>query len=681
MKKSLTVILAALAVLLLAVSPALAADVFQFTEKSITVYEGESLETALRREGEAAEGEVTYTSANERIAAVTPDGTVTGVAKGQTRITASVSLSRRVMKTQLNVKVEKRVTKVTLDQRNLNVYRSTDETVADLIAVETTSPVIVLSAGRAVRLNTTVTPEGADRNVTYESSDNGVARVNGANLQAVQAGECDLTVASASEPSVREVYRILVVQPVREIRVTAESKEVPVGGTVRVTPEFTPANTSIRKVEWSSRNPNIATVDENGVVTGVQKGQAQIVARSLDGSNRTGATYITVTRTAESISLRETEVTVQTRRNVDLIATVLPRETSDRTVIWSTSDASIATVDRGHVTGVKAGDCVITATSRSNPSLTASATVHVVQRVTKVAFTTQAGASLNVRETLQLAWTVEPENATNQTMKFTSSKPGIATVDQNGTVTAVARGATTITAMATDGSGVRGSVKIVVIQPVEGMYIQYPVYHVQTYGWARIRAMLQPSNANNNGVRWSSSDESIVTVKGDKSAASLRGHRKGTATVTGVTDDGGFTSTAEVRVDDYDGAVMIEDIYLTADGRIRLEFRNVSDFIIDRVDFTISCYDVYGQPIICNTDGESLYFEGNYPLELYPNERTEHGQFNFHHFGVTDPIGAVEVRITGWTDSEGYHWNIDEEMQPVLSWGWIADPAVQTGGQ
>ena len=109
-------ILAALAVLLLAVSPALAADVFQFTEKNITVYEGESLETALRREGEAAEGEVTYTSANERIATVAPDGTVTGVAKGQTRITASVSLSRRVMKTQLNVKVEKRVTKVTLDQ-------------------------------------------------------------------------------------------------------------------------------------------------------------------------------------------------------------------------------------------------------------------------------------------------------------------------------------------------------------------------------------------------------------------------------------------------------------------------------------------------------------------------------------------------------------------------------------
>ena len=672
-----------MAVLLLCtVLPAYAADVFAFTERNVTVYEGESIETALRREGAAeAEGELTYTSANRNVALVDQNGVVTGAGKGQTQITASLNTGKRVWKTQLNVRVERHVTKVTLDLRNLSVFRATDDEVAPLIREETMNQVIVVSAGRSIRLNTTVTPDGADRNVIYTSSDNGVARVNGANLQAVQAGECDLTVQSKSEPSVMEVFKILVVQPAKEIRVVSDSREVPAGSTLQLYAEFSPENTSIRRVEWVSKAPNIATVDENGLVTGVRKGQAQIVAKSVDGSGRSGGTYITVTQTAESISLNKTDVTVQTRRNVDLIATVLPRETSDRTVLWSSSDETIATVNNGHVTGVKAGECTITATSRSNPALTASATVHVVQRVTGVKFTTPADTSLDVRTTVQLAWTVEPADATDKTLKFTSSRPGIATVDENGLVTAVKRGATTITASATDGSSARGSVRIIVTQPVEGMSIQYPLYHVQLHGWARIRAMIEPSDANNNGVHWSSADESVVTVKGDKSAASLHGHRKGSTTVTGITDDGGFTSTAEVRVDDYNGAVMIEELYLTDDNRIKLVFRNMSDFIIDRVNFTIYCYDMFGQPMVCNDDGVSTSFDGNYPLELYPNERTEHGRFNFHHFAIADTIGVVEVRITGWVDSEGYRWSIQEDMQPTMSWGRYGVTGFPVGGQ
>ncbi|MBQ5557147.1 MAG: Ig domain-containing protein, partial [Aeriscardovia sp.] len=128
---------------------------------------------------------------------------------------------------------------------------------------------------------------------------------------------------------------------------------------------------------------------------------------------------------------------------------VLPAEANDKTVTWSTSDSSIATVRNGQITGVKAGVCTVTCTSNSNPDVSASATVTVSQLVTKIVNVNDSSElTLKTGESGQLKWSVQPDDATNKGLTFKSQAPKVATVDANGVVTAVGRGVATITATA-----------------------------------------------------------------------------------------------------------------------------------------------------------------------------------------------------------------------------------------
>ena len=110
-----------------------------------------------------------------------------------------------------------------------------------------------------------------NKNYTVTSSDLGVAKVSGATVTAVQAGECDLTIASQQNPEITEVFHVLVTQPVKRLQVTAPAKTVSAGGYLQLSAVVTPDNATIQGVEWSSRNEKAATVDSNGVVTGIAR--------------------------------------------------------------------------------------------------------------------------------------------------------------------------------------------------------------------------------------------------------------------------------------------------------------------------------------------------------------------------------------------------------------------------
>ena len=203
-----------------------------------------------------------------------------------------------------------------------------------------------------------------------------------------------------------------------------------------------------------------------------------------------------------------------------------------------------------------------------------------------------SSVSLPVKTDYQLSWTVEPADASIQDVTFSSNNKNVATVDAFGNVTGVSKGTAVITVKATDGSNRQGQIKVQVTQPVEGISIQYAVYHIQKGGSLNIKALIQPSNANNIAVDWTIEDESIATVTGNgKNVGTVRGRKSGTTTITGVTQDGGYTASAEIRVGDFNRAVVVDDVYLQ-DEQIRLVFRNRESFTVEKVYFRVECYDV-----------------------------------------------------------------------------------------
>ncbi len=673
MKKALICLL----VLLLCagiVIPAMAANVFLFTTKSVQLFEGQTYQTEVRREGNYdGDGEVVYAATKTNVATVSEDGIITAVGKGTTEVTASLMRNgKRVGQTKVTVQVLRAVQKVTLNTVKLSVYDPDHPSVASLLKAPTENQVLVIPAGTAVPLAATCTPEDASsKKITYTTSDAGVARISGTSLKAVQRGECDLTVQSAQNPEVTETFRVLVIQPVKKITIDAGDKKVAAGSRMELDAICAPDNASITEVTWSSKNPNIATVDESGMVTGVKKGTASIVATAADGSKVTGTVMITVTQPVTSINITQADIPVVVGRTAQAKIQVLPAEANDKTVTWSTSDTSIATVRNGQITGVKAGICTVTCTSNSNPEVSATATVTVSQLVTKIVNVNDPSElTLKTGESGQLKWSVQPDDATNKGLTFKSQAPKVATVDANGVVTAVGRGVATITATAQDASKRQGNIKVTVIQPVTGVSMQRDLYYVQRGGASNVRAVVQPKNANNQKVIWSSADDRIASVRSNGTITGLvSGITSGMTTVYAYTDDGGFTASTQIRVGDFNEAVMVESLEVNANNEIRIVLRNMSqELTLENVHYKIECFDYDGNPMICNQDGESTFFEGDYPFVLNPYERTTHGAFRFRNYVIDQSLGSVVLTILNWKDSDGYTWYIPEDDQIRTMW-------------
>lgn len=679
-KKIRVTLLALVAILLFAI-PALAADRIWFDEKTVTVNENESITLFVNRDGVAQDdGMLTWKVDAPKVATVSEDGVLTGVKKGNATVTATYkTVNNKTFRATIAVKVQRPVTKVTLNTDKLSVYYPDDSRVAELLREETEFQTIVVPVKKSIRITATCTPSDAtNTRVTATVSDEGIAKLNaeGNQLTAKQAGECDLTIASKLNPEVFEQYHILVIEPVTALTVTGENgrKVVSVGSELQLYAECSPSTASIQDVTWSSRNPGLATVDEvTGVVTGVKKGTAVIEAKAADGSGVVKTIQLTVAQPAESIRMKQPtlDIVAGTSNGRQVSAVVEPNTATDRSVTWSSSDETIATVNAktGMVVGVSAGSCTVIATSNSNPELSAEMTVNVIQRVKQIVFD-RSSLSIPKGESDQVTWEIFPEDASIKDVTLTSSNTKVATVDENGRIYGIAKGSANITAKATDGSGKTGTVKVTVTQPVEGVSMQYNLYHVQLYKNMTVKALIQPNNANNINCNFWTADEQIATVssKNNSNAASVHGVRRGTTVLYTETEDGGYTATAEIRVADFNNAVQIEDLWIE-NNRIKIVLRNNSDFTIEKVLFRVECFDDNGEPIVCNKDGVSTYFDGNYPIEMYPYESSVHGKFNFADCVYPEFFGGVRVTILGWDDAEGYQRRANElSLWPVAEW-------------
>lgn len=230
------------------------------------------------------------------------------------------------------------------------------------------------------------------------------------------------------------------------------SGKVGESGSLKATVE--PDNATNKNVNWTSSNGNVATVN-GGNVSFVGAGTATITATAEDG-NISATAEVTVSaeekpvdKPVESVSVSgETSVTVGS--SIKLSVNVSPDGAKYDGVKWSSSDGSIATVDGGTVTGVKAGEATITAEA-GGKSDTQKITVKEAEAVLN-SIAIKGEASGKKGATIQLSITPNPANA-DASVTWKSSNEGVATIDDNGKVTCKAAGDTTITATSKKDTG------------------------------------------------------------------------------------------------------------------------------------------------------------------------------------------------------------------------------------
>lgn len=468
---------------------------------SLKLLEGESGKlTATVYPLNSTQKTLTWVSDHPDVASVDNEGNVTARKAGAATVT---------------VKVAEKVTavcKVTVISRVTGISMS-----------ETT---VELKPGETHQLTATVLPQNASNaEVTWYSDKESVAKVSQSGLvSAVSTGEATIHVVT-SDGGKMATCLVKVGTPVKGITLSISSKTLYVGDpSLDISATLTPANATDKSLEWSSSDPEVASIAPgaalHAVIKPLKPGKTTITATTKDGGF-TASCEVTVKRHVSGVSLNKASLTLYVGETESLAATVAPEDASDKTVAWSSDNSAVASVSNGKVTANKPGTAVIKVVT-NDLSKEAACTVTVKRHAESVELS-QKEIKLYLGENRSLTATVLPSDASDKNVTWSSSNPNVATVSTAGNVVSKSVGTTVITVKTADG-GHQASCHVTVLEPVvyaTSLTITPQALNMNIGESASLTLQMLPSNANEKLV-WESDNESVArVVNGDITAVGV----------------------------------------------------------------------------------------------------------------------------------------------------------------
>lgn len=375
---------------------------------------------------------VCWYSDNESVAAVNPNtGYIYGVSLGMARIYARACDGSGVegymtVTVAQNVPVER----VTLNHVSCGIKK-----------------------GNSITLVASVYPEDAtNKSLTWCSSYAGIATVSNGVVCGIEDGETTVSVTSVNGKSASCTVRVTGDVMVSSVTLDKCCAQMYVGESMMLNATILPEDATHRSVGWESTNPDVATVNRNsGFVMAHKAGTATIIATALDIGHADAYCRIEVKNVPVSgVILSECDVEMNVGEEKKISATVIPSNATNKTLMWTSCDESIATVNNGYVNGKAEGNTVVTVRTEDG-GFTASCNVRVSRvKVTGIHLMTSE-IELDGNDSVRLTAVISPSNATDKKVTWKSNFPSIATVTQTGCVTGVSNGVARITVTANDG--------------------------------------------------------------------------------------------------------------------------------------------------------------------------------------------------------------------------------------
>lgn len=330
----------------------------------------------------------------------------------------------------------------------------------------------ISSAIKSLQIKPTIYPSTANykTGIKWTSSNNDIAVVD-ENGFVTGISNGDVTITATTENGKTATWNVTVISTPLSIGLDKENVtlDISTNKTYQFKATIYPstANTDIG-LTWSSSDNSVATVNKDGVVTGVKNGTTVITV--VTENKKVTSASVTVQTSPVSISISPSSATIDLsaeNKSVQLKATISPNTTNIKNKItWTSTNNNIATVDsNGLVRGYANGTVTITATTANGKST--KATITVQTSPTSITLSTnKIVLEKYTNKNYQLKATVRPTNANVYTnVSWTSSNNGIVTVNGNGYVTAIGTGTATITA--TTGNGLSARCTVVVETKVQ----------------------------------------------------------------------------------------------------------------------------------------------------------------------------------------------------------------------
>ncbi len=350
-------------------------------------------------------------------------------------------------------------------------------------------------------------------------------------MKAVAAGTADVTAAADGKSATCKVTVKAAEVKVDSVTLDKTALNLEVGKTEILTATVKPETATDKTVTWKSSNDKVATVD-NGKVTAVAAGTADVTA-TAGGKSATCKVTVKAAEIAKvevkSISLNKKSLTIGKGKKYTLKATVKPGDAADKTVTWKSSNTKVATVDKkGVVSGKKAGEATITATSKNGKKAQCKVTVAEV-KLNASSMPLQKGKSTTA---LKIA---SQSLKTDKVKSWKSSNTKVVKVDKKGKLTAQKKtGTATVTV--TMNSGATASCKVTVQSgAVKTKKITLPKTATLALKESQTLTVTRNPISATEKITWTSSNKKVVTVN---SKGKITAKKVGTATIIAKTSNG-----------------------------------------------------------------------------------------------------------------------------------------------
>lgn len=502
-----------------------------YTERDIYTTKSVTLEAIVLPEY-ANDKSVKWTSSNKLVATVDQNGKVTGVGTGMATITATTNVGGLTATCIVNVTKKREVQSVTITSGGDPITKKT----------------LYINDKPKTVFEYAVSPTNATfKDVVWSSSDPKVVSVDQlGNIKALSVGVAAIKCTSEDNPYAVATCTVYVKVKVTGVEMSTSELSIFETKSKSLSADVLPSSASNKKLAWSSSDETIAKVDANGKVTGVKPGTAYITVKA--GNGRFSDTCkVTVKRIVYSkqIKLNKTSLTLDDGKKYELTATVLPENTTSKTVTWSSSNTKVAKVDSyGEVTAVNPGTAYIYCkTKDGGASVKCKVTVKEV-KATSISFSSSA-TTVEYSKTKTLTPTFKPSNATDKSLTWTSSNPKVVSVDKNGKIKGLQAGKSAVITAKTKSGKLTAKITVNV-KPVSvsSVSLNRTSLSLSKGGAFTLTATIKPSTATNKTLTWTSSNPSVAKVDKNGKVTAIK---NGTAKIT-CKSANGKTATCTVTV-------------------------------------------------------------------------------------------------------------------------------------
>lgn len=364
-----------------------------------------------------------------------------------------------------------------------------------------------------------ISPDDATNpNLEWTSSNPEIAEVSTEGLiRGVSVGEAIITAATTDGSNLTASCSVIVTPIVAEsISIKPNDHDMIVGQTFEISVEILPLDTTDKSVLWESSNPEVVEVHENGTIIALNAGSSIITATSNSNPELHAECKINVSPVlVESITLDCSEKRLYVGDTFEIHADVYPYNAADKSLSWISDNPEVVSVDEnGKVTAVSVGEAIISAKSVDGSDVSAECKVTVDPVSASAVTLNVADMTLLVGQSDKLTATVSPENVTDKTITWASDNETIATVDENGLVTALGVGSATITASTENGLTATCEVTVLPVL-VEAIILDPNTIQGIIGEKFVINASVLPENASNPHIDWESSNPNVASVDQD----------------------------------------------------------------------------------------------------------------------------------------------------------------------